>query len=152
LFSEWHVEYAGPDYGHHKEVRERISALGLQNEFTYLGNLNDENKWDAYSHANVFVLPSYTENFGIVVPEALYAGVPVITTKGTPWEELETERCGKWIDIGVLPLMEALKEMMMLSDNERQKMGENGKKLVERQYTWGSVAEKMCNAYKELLR
>lgn len=153
IFDGWHVEYAGPDYEHyHKEVQDRIISLGLQNDFTYLGNLDDESKWSAYSRANLFVLPTYSENFGIVIAEALYANLPVITTQGTPWQELETHRCGKWIEVGVLPLMTALKEMMMLTDEERTPMGRNGRALVESQYTWESAAMKMRNAYEKLLK
>ena len=148
----WHVEYAGSDDDSHlRAVQDRIASLGLQNDFSYLGNLDDVRKWDAYSRANLFVLPTHSENFGIVVPEALYAGVPVITTTGTPWKELETERCGKWIEIGVEPLVVALAEMMSLSDEHRQEMGRRGRRLVERQYTWGGAAETMRGAYEELL-
>jgi len=90
----WHIEYAGPDYdGHMGEVQRKIKDLGLEADFTYLGDLSDVEKWTAYRRADVFVLPTYSENFGIVVAEALAAGVPVITTKGTPWQELEGCSC-----------------------------------------------------------
>jgi Glycosyltransferase len=152
LFHGWHIEYAGPDYeGHLEEVKDRIKALNLQDEFSYLGILDDQSKWDAYSCANLFVLSTYSENFGIVIPEALYARIPVITTKGTPWEELETERCGKWIDIGVEPLAKALQEVMSLTDEKRQMMGENGRRLVDAKYTWPAIAEQMISAYKGIL-
>jgi glycosyltransferase involved in cell wall biosynthesis len=85
----WRIEYAGPDYGgYFGEVQKRIKELGVEEDFTYLGDLSDKEKWAAYRRADVFVLPTYSENFGIVVAEALAAGVPVITTKGTPWSEL----------------------------------------------------------------
>jgi glycosyltransferase involved in cell wall biosynthesis len=90
----WHIEYAGPDYGGHLHaVQKRIKELGVESDFTYLGDLSDQEKWNAYRRADVFVLPTYSENFGIVVAEALAAGVPVITTKGTPWQELEGSSC-----------------------------------------------------------
>ena len=152
LFDGWHVEYAGPDYqNHHNEVRERIASLQLQNEFSYLGNLDDEKKWEVYTRSNLFVLPTQTENFGIVIAEALYAECPVITTKGAPWQELETHQCGKWIELGVPPLVEALKEMMALPEEERQRMGRNGKELIENNYTWEGAAKKMRVAYEDLL-
>ena len=152
LFNGWHVEYAGPDCGHHhEEVQNCIEFHKLYNEFTYLGSLDDTRKWEAYSRADLFVLPTYSENFGIVIVEALYAGCPVITTQGTPWQELETHQCGKWIDMGVQPLVEALREMMALTDEERFQMGQNGRTLVEQKYTWEGAAKKMRIAYEEII-
>jgi len=119
--------------------------------FIFTGALNDDEKWKAYYRADLFVLPTYSENFGIVVAEALWAGVPVITTKGTPWSELETGKCGRWIEIGVDPLAEALKEMMATSDDARKQMGDRGRKLVEEKYTWDAVVKAMVNGYEEVL-
>ena len=89
-----------------QQVKERILSLGMtyvdaascrvrrdedvaSTDFIFTGPLDDEKKWEAYARADLFVLPTYSENFGIVVAEALWAGVPVITTKGTPWKDLE---------------------------------------------------------------
>lgn len=150
--SGWHVEYAGSDYGGHlTEVQTRIRELGLEEDFTYLGDLNDVEKWKAYRRADIFVLPTYSENFGIVVIEALASGIPVITTKGAPWAELKTEKCGWWIDIGTEPLKAALSEAMALTDEARQAMGENGRRLVEQKYTWPAIAEQMKTAYEWVL-
>lgn len=127
--------------------------------FIFTGPLNDDAKWDAYDRADMFVLPTYSENFGIVVAEALWAGVPVITTKGTPWAELEEYKCGKWIDLpaeGSNPstweaLDEALVSVMFMSDAERGEMGKRGRKLVEEKYTWDAVCSTLIKSYKELL-
>ena len=66
------------------KVKERVKELGLEDRVVFTGALNDDEKWGAYARADVFALPTYSENFGIVVAEALWAGVPLITTKGTP--------------------------------------------------------------------
>ena len=145
------------------KVKARVKELGLQDQFIFTGPLNDDEKWKAYARADLFVLPTYSENFGIVVAEALYAGVPVITTKGTPWYELEGYtnsqltthnshlKCGWWIDIGVEPLVNALKEAMSLSPDELQSMGKRGRKLAEDKYTWDAVVKAMVKGYKEIL-
>ena len=130
------------------KVRARVNELGLQDQFIFTGALNDEEKWAAYARADLFVLPTYSENFGIVVAEALWAGVPVITTKGTPWTELESVNCGKWIDIGIVQLAAALQECMAMSDDERRQMGERGRRLVEENYTWGAVVKAMVKGYE----
>lgn len=168
-WGKWHFEYAGPDSGSYLAVvQKRIQDLGLEDDFTYLGNLNDKEKWTAYRRADLFVLPTYSENFGIVVAEALAAGVPVITTKGTPWSELMGTgdqlsvigdrlsvaaggRCGWWIDIGVEPLVEALREAVGLSEAERRALGENGRRLVEAGYTWPAITQQMKQAYEWVL-
>lgn len=141
------------------KVRARVNELGLQDLFIFTGALNDDEKWAAYARADLFVLPTYSENFGIVVVEALWAGVPVITTKGTPWKELEDRKCGKWIDLleessnpSEWPtLVSALKCMMVQSDDERREMGERGRKLVEEKYTWEAVVKKVRAGYAEVL-
>ena len=134
-----------------RRVRERVHALGLDDDFVFTGALSDNEKWKAYRRANLFVLPTYTENFGIVIAEALYAGLPVITTKGTPWREIEG-LCGWWIDIGIRPLEKTLQRAVDLSDDERFALGEAGRRMVESRYMWKSVAVKLREAYAELLR
>lgn len=175
VLRNWHIEFAGPDYeGYLNVVKDRIKKYGFQKDFSYLGVLDDKSKWKAYRRANLFVLPTYSENFGIVVAEALAAGVPVITTKGTPWAELQgspkslriekksslithhssfaaSGRAGWWIDIGVDPLVQVLQEALSLSDEDRQLMGKNGRKLVETKYSWGSIADDMKSAYEWIL-
>jgi glycosyltransferase involved in cell wall biosynthesis len=134
------------------KVRARVKELGLSQSFVFTGALDDERKWEAYGRADLFVLPTYSENFGIVVAEALWAGVPVITTKGAPWEELESRQCGWWIDLPPTnSLMEALTAATVLPRNELVSMGQNGKRLVEEKYTWKAVCEKMIAGYKEVL-
>ena len=142
------------------KVKARVKELGLEEAFIFTGALNDDEKWKAYARADLFVLPTYSENFGIVVAEALWAGVPVITTKGTPWSELESEKCGKWIDLpteGSNPsywptLVAALECMMLMPDDERRQMGENGRRLVEEKYTWDAVVKNMIGGYGSIIK
>ena len=129
-----------------------LTSSSLSPNFTFTGALNDDEKWQAYGRADLFVLPTYSENFGIVVAEALWAGVPVITTKGTPWQELEERKCGWWIDTGVEPFVKALGEATAKSDAERHKMGERGRRLVEEKYTWDAVVKNMVAGYEGIER
>ena len=142
------------------KVKAKVKELRLENQFIFTGALNDDEKWEAYDRADLFVLPTYSENFGIVVAEALWAGVPVITTKGTPWKELEDRKCGKWIDLpegGSNPsdwptLVSALEGMMSMSDDERREMGEQGRRLVEEKYTWDAVVKKALTGYESIVK
>ena len=150
---DWRVVIAGPDQeGHQAEVQSLTRELDVEGDFEFVGPVFCEAKESLYAQADLFVLPSFSENFGVVIPEALAAGCPVITTKATPWQELEANRCGWWIDVGVGPLIIALKQAMALTDDERATMGVNGRQLVEREYTWPAIAAKMKSAYEEIVR
>lgn len=148
----WKVEIAGngeENYIH--SLRKLIQEKRLESEISIIGPQFGDAKISAYHRADLFVLPTYSENFGIVVAEALACGVPVITTKGTPWEELTTHQAGWWIDIGIDPLVEALKNAINLSDHERSVMGRNGRKLIEDKYSIESVASQMISLYQWIL-
>ena len=150
--SGWRVVIAGGDEnGHREEIEAEIRKQKLENSFQFMGEVADEQKWAVHGSADLFVLPTQSENFGIVIAEALACGVPVITTRGTPWEDLVTHRCGWWVELGVSPLVAALNEAMQLSDAERQAMGLRGRKLVEENYTWSAAAQKMVAVYQWML-
>jgi glycosyltransferase involved in cell wall biosynthesis len=148
----WRVLVAGPDEdGHRADVEAATIGAGVNNDFEFLGEVDGQGKWDLYRRADVFVLPTFSENFGLVVPEALSCGTPVITTTGAPWKELETHNCGWWIDIGVDALVMALRKAMEAPDEERFGMGRRGRELVQGKYTWPVAAVGMMNVYQWIL-
>lgn len=141
-------------------VKKKIEEQGLSYgteltsnaDFILTGPLNDDAKWAAYARADLFVLPTYSENFGIVVAEALWAGVPVITTKGAPWQELEECHCGWWIDLPPKASLDAaLREAMALPQETLRAMGARGRRLVEEKYTWKAVCDAMMEGYRRIL-
>lgn len=147
----WRMVVAGADsYGHKAEVVEKLKSLGFENDWTFVGELDDEQKWQALVNADLFIHPSASENFGISIAEALCAGVPVITTKGCPWAEIDG-KCGWWIDRTVEQLSDTMQKAMTLSDAERGQMGENGKRLIQEKYTWPAVAKQMSAFYERLV-
>jgi glycosyltransferase involved in cell wall biosynthesis len=148
----WELVVAGPDDGGHRaEVEALARALGVHDALRFTGEVGDDAKWTLYREADLFVLPTHSENFGITIAEALAAGTPVITTKGAPWQDLETHRCGWWTDIGVAALARALAEAVAVSDEERRAKGARGRALVEARYSWSSVAAQMAEAYAWVL-
>ena len=133
-------------------LRNKANELGICNMVNFCGGIYGEKKWKLFREADVFVLPTYSENFGIVVGEALACGTPVITTKGTPWEELNTEHCGWWTEIGTEATKRALLSFLTLSDDEMKEMGNNGRKLVENRYSTRKVAKDMFLLYKTIIK
>lgn len=132
------------------ELQQLAARLGVEDMVKFIGGVYGDSKWKLFRHADVFVLPTHSENFGIVVAEALACGTPVITTKGTPWQELETNGCGWWTEIGTEALIAALRKFLTLSDEEIERMGRNGRKLVEDKYSSRKMAEEMVRMYNEL--
>lgn len=148
----WKLVIAGPDEGGYLSVvRSAVNEAGMQQSVDFIGAVDGVEKERTLRSASLFVLPTYSENFGIVVGEALSYGVPVITTNVTPWEELETHDCGWWVGIGVEALAAALGEACEMSDGQRQAMGMRGRALIESRYSWKSAAEAHIEYYSWLL-
>lgn len=148
----WKMVIAGPDEGGHQQIVDAaIQQAGLQDDFEFTGSVYGDAKEALYRLAEVFVLPTFSENFGLVVAEALACGVPVITTKGAPWEGLHTHRCGWWIDIGVEPLAAALREATALPPDTLRDMGRRGRAYVEQNFGWPHIAQQMLSVYRWVL-
>ena len=147
----WRLVLAGPDEGNHRhEIEMAVQEVGLEKDILFIGPVEGAGKEKLYQEADLFILPTHSENFGVVVAEALAYGVPVITTKGAPWEGLVTHRCGWWVDVGVEPLADAVREATELSDVERRAMGERGRRYAE-QFEWARIAEQMLAVYRWVL-
>lgn len=153
LVDDWRIRVVGPDEdGHVAELTALCRRLGVDDAFEFVGPKFGADLKAEYVAADLFVLPTHSENFGSVVIEALAHEVTVITTKGAPWAELEERRCGWWIDIGVDPLVKVLKEAMALSDEERRAMGMRGRELVREKYSWSAVAKQMKLRLESIVR
>lgn len=151
-FSGWQLIIAGLDeFGHKAELESLISKLGLNNVVKIIGTLFDQSKADAFSAADLFVLPSLSEGFPMVVLDSLAAGVPVMTTKSSSWEDLNTYNCGWWVDICSDSICDAVREAISLSVEELQEMGQRGKQLISSKYIWSKLATKTLELYSWLL-
>ncbi len=147
----WRLQIAGPEEdGHLAEVLVRARQVGVSETVQYVGVVDGAAKSALYLGADLFVLPTFSENFGVVVAEALAHGLPVITTHGAPWADLPVHDCGWWIPIGVEPLAAALREAMALSDADRAAMGARGLAYVRR-YDWAAIAGDMAAVYRWVL-
>lgn len=147
----WRMVIAGPDEGGHRAVVEaRVLAQGLAADFAFIGAVDGAEKTALYRSADLFILPSFSENFGVVVAEALTHGLPVLTTQGTPWQDLPAHGCGWWVPADARSLAAALRQAMALTDAERQAMGERGREYVRR-YDWQAIARQMLAVYLWML-
>jgi glycosyltransferase involved in cell wall biosynthesis len=143
---------AGSDLiGYRRDVEKMVKELGLEESVLIAGEVQGEMKDCLLANAEVFVLPSYSENFGIVVAEAMAWGCPVITTTGTPWEEVAEVGAGWWVEPEEEALAGVLAEALGKRREELVAMGIRGRALVERSYTWVVPAERLVRAYERIL-
>ena len=144
---DWRLTIAGPgDSAYRADLEARARQHGIEAEF--VGAVTDDDKWGLYRSADLFVLPTHSENFGVVVAEALACEVPVITTRQAPWSLLEEERCGWWIEDDVDALVEALGRALSIDETERREMGVRGRRVIEERFSWDSAAKSMVEVYR----
>lgn len=150
-FPEWKLRIVGPDNdGYLAQMQQLASELRLE-RIEFGGALYGKQKALAYGQADLFVLPSYSENFGMTVAEALAAGTPAIVTKGAPWVGLDEHRAGWWIDIGIDPLVACLEDALSCSTESLSEMGLRGRTWMETEYSWTHVGQQMAETYRWVL-
>lgn len=151
LHIDWELVIVGPGDEAYMRLLEGVAkGKGLQ-RVRFAGPVYGQEKSLAYRNADVLVLPSHSENFGMVVAEALAHGCPVIASKGTPWDGLEREGCGWWVAHEVETLAATLDATMRLPRIQLQVMGSRGRAWMQRAFSWESIAERMEAAYGWLL-
>ena len=147
----WRIRIVGPDQaGHTAELQALCRQLNVEADVDFTGPRYGSDLEIEYAEADCLVLPSFTENFGGVVADALAREVPVIASNFTPWQELEnadTGRCGWWVLNDPEPLAAALTEMMSQTDEDRRVLGTNGRLLVQRKYAWSAVVDRLMQVY-----
>lgn len=151
-YSDWHLIIAGSDLiGYQSSLETLTKELNLSSRVTFTGMLSGQRKESAFANAELFVLPTHSENFGIAIAEALAWKLPVITTVKAPWQELQAHQCGWWIEDSQAALNTVFNEALALSRAERLAMGDRGRALVAAKYSWGFFAGQMADVYRWIL-
>lgn len=134
-----------PDYVQY--LKTMVSNYGIGDRVTFTGPIYGEEKWRLIRDSDVVVLPSYSENFGLIVAEALASGTPVLTTTGTPWKSIEECHCGWWVDANVDAVKTALNSVKTTLSGVLEKMGRRGRQLVEEQFSAEKLAKRLLITY-----
>jgi len=149
---DWQLVIAGPDEGgYRKRVEGALSDAGVADRTTFTGEIRGEDKVRLLRESDGLVLPSFSENFGFCVCEALASGLPVIASRDTPWEGIEAERCGYWVESAIAPLADGIRKLVHLEDRERRAKGERGRAWVEREFTAEASARALTALHSWIL-
>jgi len=143
----WRLTIAGfPELNHDIILNDFVKKNNLEDYVKILDPVSGKDLFDLYQSATYFILPSFSENFGLVVAEALNFGIPVIATRGTPWEILEKTNSGWWVQPKVQEIKKAINNAILLKESEYLIMSENAKKLSEN-YNWEDISKRFLNLY-----
>ena len=139
----------GPDDGYLSSLKKLITDLEISDKVLFAGPLYDQDKLTAYVDADVYVLPSSYEIFGITILEAMACGIPVVATDRCGIADVVDNQAGLVIPHDSEQLQHAL--LQTLGDNKmRREFGEKGKLLVREKFNWEKVSEQVESVYKGL--
>ncbi|NJK36686.1 MAG: glycosyltransferase [Oscillatoriales cyanobacterium SM2_3_0] len=139
------------DPSYEAQIQTRIHNSPLAHHTHLPGFVTGDEKVKLLQQADVFVLPSYYENFGIAVAEAMVAGVPVVISKGVQiWPEVEQAQAG-WVSSGDGNELAQLIEIALKSPEERHRRGQNAQKYALKNYSWEAISQHTIQAYQRIL-
>jgi glycosyltransferase involved in cell wall biosynthesis len=145
----WKMRVVGPDAcGHRQWVESQVKRYDLQKSWTFQDAVYGDDKANAFLSSDLFILPTFSENFGIAVAEALAYRLPVLTTTGAPWQGLIDHRCGWWVAPSVEGITQALAQATSTSSQELDAMGQRGRAWVREEFDWPKIAQRLKEAYE----
>ncbi len=151
LFPDWELDIVGPDQGGYLKRMKQLAITLDVKRVHFRGPLYGNDKSRMYQRADLFVLPTHSENFGMTVAEALAHGLPAVVSKGAPWQGLAEHRCGWWIEKGEGPLTECLREVLAMPREELREFGMRGRQWMQSDFAWPNIARMMEKTYQWLL-
>lgn len=150
-FPDWRLKIVGRDEDEHQARLEGLVADLSIPRVAFVGARYGKEKQAEYQAAELFILPSHSENFGMTVAEALSHGVPVITTTGTPWAKVVDTGCGWWVTPNAEGLEAALRDALTRDAPALRTMGRAGRAWMERDFSWPRLAGDFEATYRWIL-
>ncbi|BAY35763.1 group 1 glycosyl transferase [Nostoc sp. NIES-2111] len=137
-----------PDY--EQQIKDQIANSSLRSHTTITGFVTGELKASLLQAADLFVLPSYYENFGIAVAEAMVAGVPVVISDQVHiWQQVHDSESG-WVGTTEVESLVELLQQALQNPQERQRRGINARNYALENFSWDAIAQQMIQAYREV--
>lgn len=149
--NNWQLIVAGPDEsGLMEDLKKRIQKSAIDIDVNFIGPVYGDDKTQLLQDADLVIVPSLSENFGVTVIEGLGHGCPVMTTTGTPWQSLAERKLGWLSKPSAESISETLSHVLSLPLHELQEMGANGREWVQDNFSWHIGADRLVAAYSWL--
>ncbi|MDB9511215.1 hormogonium polysaccharide biosynthesis glycosyltransferase HpsP [Kamptonema animale CS-326] len=140
------------DADYEMKIKEQIDNSPLARHTIMTGFVTGEIKTYLLQNADLFVLPSYYENFGIAVAEAMAAGTPVVISERVHiWEDIQQAEAG-WVGPLEVDAIASLITIALLDVDERKRRGLNGREYARKHYSWDAIAQQTIQAYQQILK
>ena len=150
-YENWKLNIVGDgEKNYVSSLKNKVKNKNLNNVI-FTGPLYGSEKQAAYQNADLFILPTHSENFGMVVAEALANACPAIVSQEAPWSGLKEHHCGWWIPNNIESLETTLDLAMSTPQKELQIMGSNGRVWMEQDFSWDKIAILMEEGYNWLI-
>lgn len=136
------------DDDYERFLRNEATRLGIKQHVHFLGFISGREKFEKLTEIDALFVPSDMENFGMIVPEALIVGTPVMASLGTPWQALNDEKCGWWTDNSPESIANVINELLSMSPQVHLSMGRKGRNYILHTFAADKVASQMLQLYK----
>lgn len=152
LTGRWLLALAGFDeFNHRYELEQLVKKFQLQEDILFHGPIFGMAKQAALTSASAYVLPSLSEGMPIAILEAWSHGLAVLCTTTCHLPEGAVHGAAIEVEPKPGPLSEGLEKLMMLTQQEREAMGQRGRRLVEQRFLWKHVAERWDSVYRWIM-
>jgi len=148
--ADLHLLVAGNDDGAWPGFRDRMAQLGLTSRMTYLGHVSGQRARQVWAAADAFILPSYSEGFSMAVLEALACRLPSLITTACHFPEVAAALGAVVVNPDSDAVTQGLRDLIDRTVQERARLGQNGRRLVEDHYTWDRQAARLAAVYEWL--
>ncbi len=152
LVPEVKLVIAGNDEESYQGRLERLADdIGVAERIRFIGMVEGEEKWRLLRQAALFVLPSYSENFGIAVLEAMLMGCPVVVTPEIGIAESVSASNAGVVAAGDPACFAAAVTELLRDRDRRLEMGSSGRRLASSSYAWSGIARQMVAGYESIV-
>ncbi|TAE60387.1 MAG: glycosyltransferase [Nostocales cyanobacterium] len=135
-----------------RSLQEKANSVNMTQYTSFIGFVDGYEKDLVLQGSDLFILPTYSENFGIALAEAMVSGLPLITTPGVQIApEIAAADAGIIVEGNTESLSDAI--ALLLDDPQKRKqMGDNGRLFAKNQYSWEIIAKQLAHVYQQLVK